>query len=431
MKAKTNGTLLTAALLSLSGFVLAQSQPPRPTGPGSRQQPLPPHQGMQPAQRPQAKLTKQTDLGNALQPRFGDPLPGLSTRDLAAFVAGRDDFMHRETPEGGLGPIFNRDSCVACHGGPAVGGSSPINVTRFGTITNGVFDPLTGLGGSLLQERSITPESREVVPPQALIRTPRNPTALFGLGLIDAIPDVTILAGVRTTPVDGVKGKASAVIDVPSGEAHIGRFGWKAQQATVLAFAADAYLNEMGITNRFFPAENAPNGDAAKLAAADQIADPEDQIDPLTGKGDIDKVADFMRFLAPPPPVPLSASASQGRNIFNQVNCHLCHKPTMMTGPHPVPALSNKAVNLYSDLLLHDMGALGDRIVQGDASGSEMKTPPLWGLRASAPYLHDGRAPSVDAAIRAHDGEAKGSRDRYNALSPPQRQQLLDFLNSI
>ena len=283
----------------------------------------------------------------------------------------------------------------------------------------------------MLQERSITPQSREVVPPQALIRARRNSTPLFGLGLIEAIPDVTILAGVRTTPVDGVKGKVSLVVDVTSGQARVGKFGWKAQQATLLAFSGDAYVNEMGVTNRFFPTENAPNGDAAKLAAADQIADPEDTIDPANGKADIDRSADFMRLLAPPPPVALSASAAQGRNVFNQVNCHLCHTPTMMSGDSPIAALRNKAVNLYSDLLLHDMGTLGDRIVQGDASGTEMKTAPLWGLRASAPYLHDGRAPNVDAAIRAHDGEAKGSRDRYNALTPAQKQQLLDFLNSI
>lgn len=439
MKAKTKGTLLTTALLCTSGFVLAQSQPPRPPGPGAQppqpptqQQPQqPPANQMQPAQRPQARTTTRADLGNPLQPRFGDPLPGLTTAEMAAFVDGRNDFLHREDPASGLGPIFNRDSCVACHGGPAPGGSSPVNVTRFGTLTNGVFDPLTALGGSLLQERSLTPASREVVPPQALIRAQRNSTALFGLGLMEAIPDVTILAGVRTVPVDGVKGKASTVVDVVSGQARVGRFGWKAQQASVLAFSGDAYLNEMGITNRFFPTENAPNGDAAKLAAAERIADPEDRVDPVTGKADIDKVGDYMRLLAPPPTVTLSASASQGRNLFNQVNCHLCHTPTMMTGDSPVAALRNKAVNLYSDLLLHDMGALGDRIVQGDATGSEMKTAPLWGLRASAPYLHDGRAPSIDAAIRAHDGEAKGSRDRYNALTPTQRQQLIDFLNSI
>jgi len=425
MKAKLKGTLIVAASLSLSGIVLAQTPPPAPHGPGG------PPPAKHRAQRPEVKHTTRTDLGNPLRPQLGDPLPGLSQADLDSFIEGRDDFMDTEDIEGGLGPIFNRESCVACHAAPAVGGSSEVNVTRFGTMMNGVFDALADLGGSLLQERSITPESLEVVPPQATIRTFRNSTPLFGLGLMEAIPDSTILAGVRAHPVDGVKGKASIVVDFTTGKTRVARFGWKAQLATVLAFAGDAYFNEMGVTNRFFPTENAPNGDAAKLAAADTVADPEDQIDPLTGKGDIDKVGDFMRLLAPPPPLPLSPSAAQGRNVFNQVNCNLCHTPTMMTGPSPIPALRNKPVQLFSDLLLHDMGALGDRIEQGNANGREMKTAPLWGLRASAPYLHNGSAPTVDAAIRAHDGEARGSRDRYQALKPDQRQQLLDFLNSI
>ena len=190
MKAKTNGTLLSAALISLSGFVLAQSQPPRPPGPGAQppssgqQRPAAQQQGRRPAQRTQTPQTTRANLGNPLQPRFGDPLPGITTAERAAFVDGRNEFLNRENAAGGLGPIFNRDSCVSCHGGPAPGGGSPINVTRFGTLTNGVFDPLTSLGGSLLQERSITPQSREVVPPQALIRARRNSTPLFGLGLI-------------------------------------------------------------------------------------------------------------------------------------------------------------------------------------------------------------------------------------------------------
>lgn len=362
---------------------------------------------------------------------FGQPLPGLSADETAAFIAGRDDFIKVETPETGLGPLFNGRSCVQCHGGPAPGGASPINVTRFGRNVDGAFDPLEALGGSLLQRFAIPGVRPERVPAEANVVAQRQSTPLWGMGLIEAIPDAAIREGELRAKPDGVRGRAATVIDVVSGNPRVGRFGWKAQVATVLAFSADAYRNEMGITNRFFPTENAPNGDAAKLAAADRVLDPEDQVDPVTGKSDIDKVGDYMRLLAPPPTVTLSASASQGRNLFNQVNCHLCHTPVMMTGDSPVAALKNKAVNLYSDLLLHDMGALGDRIVQGDATGSEMKTAPLWGLRASAPYLHDGRAPSIDAAIRAHDGEAKGSRDRYNALTPTQRQQLIDFLNSI
>ena len=429
MKANLTGILFLAAAFSTTSTLIAQGAPPP-------QLPQPPPQGQQQGQHPAIRNHHrhphpEDQNRNPLQPRFGDPLPGLTAAQMAAFIDGRDDFENAETPAGGLGPIFNRDSCVACHNGPAVGGSSPIFVTRFGSFINGVFDPLADLGGSLLQERAIVPQAREIVPPLANVVAHRESTPLFGLGLMEAIPDATILAGVKAAPVDGVKGKAAMITDVVSGNQRVGRFGWKAQQATVLAFAADAYRNEMGITNRFFPTENAPNGNLTLLAQFDKVADPEDTVDPATGKTDVDKVADFMQLLGPPPALPLSPSAAQGRNVFNQVSCNLCHTPSMMTGANAVPALNFKVVNLFSDLLLHDMGSLGDGIEQGPAGTREMKTAPLWGLRASPPYLHDGRAPTVDAAIRGHDGEAKGSRDRYNALSPTARQQLIDFLLTL
>ena len=254
---------------------------------------------------------------------------------------------------------------------------------------------------------------------------------MFGLGLIEAIPDDAILLNAASRKPDGITGRASIVLDVASGQRRVGRFGWKAQQATLLAFAADAYLNEVGITSRLFPQENAPNGDLHLLALCDVIADPEDDVDPVTGKADIDTFADFMRFLAPPPQLPLTDSASSGQALFKQIGCATCHTPVLYTGDSSVAALDRKPVRLFSDLLLHYMGTLGDGIAQGTANPREMRTAPLWGLRASAPYLHDGRAATVNAAIRAHDGEAAAPRDRYLRLSRTQRQQLQDFLNSI
>ncbi len=364
-------------------------------------------------------------------PRFGEPLAGLTATQIAGFNSGKAEFTAREAPGDGLGPIFNRDSCVACHGGPVVGGSSNITATRFGRVTNGVFDPLTSLGGSLLQERAISQDGLERVPSQANVTALRQTTALFGLGLIEAIPDSTILKGVRTKAVDGVLGKACLVTDVASGKTMVGRFGWKAQQATLLAFAGDAYLNEMGITNRLFPTENAPNGNTNLLARLDKVKDPEDRPDPKTGRAGIDILADFMRFLAPPPTQPGNASTAFGAKFFLQVGCTNCHTPAMTTGTSSVAALNSQTVMLYSDLLLHDMGALGDGIAQGNAGPREMKTPPLWGVRASAPYLHDGRAKNLDDAIRAHDGEGKVSRDKYLKLAPDQQKLLVEFLNSI
>ena len=336
-----------------------------------------------------------------------------------------------ETPESGLGPIFNGASCVQCHGAPAPGGSSQVRVTRFGRMVNGQFDPMTEKGGSLLQRFAINPAVREIVPPEATVVADRLSTPLFGAGLIEAIPDAAIQAGARRMKRDGVTGRAALVTDPVSGTQRVGRFGWKAQQATLLAFSGDAYLNEMGITNRFFPTENAPNGNQALLAAHDHYADPEDTVDPATGRSDIDNAADFMRLLAPVAPLALSSTASAGARLFDQIGCAECHQPALQTGPNAIAALDRKSVPLYSDLLLHDMGQLGDGIAQAGAGTREMRTAPLWGLRLRLPFLHDGRAATVEAAIRAHDGEASVARERFVRLGPQQAQQLLDFLRSL
>lgn len=367
---------------------------------------------------------------------LGAPLVGLNAAQLAGFNAGRADFFFRETPQSGLGPIFNDNSCVACHQNPAAGGTNGApraSVTRFGRLTSGVFDGLEGLGGSLLQARSIDQNVVEVVPASANVRVTRITTPLFGAGLLDGIPDATIQAIANQTKPDGVRGRAAIVVDVVSGQPRVGRFGWKAQQATLLAFSGDAYLNEMGITNRFFPLENAPNGNLALLAQINTrvtftgLQAPAD----ATGLTKVDRVANFMRFLAAPPVQPLNASTTAGQAVFQQVGCAVCHTPTMQTGASTITALNNQTVRLYSDLLLHDMGSLNDGVAQGAASPREMKTAPLWGLRSRPIWLHDGRARTIDAAIQAHDGEAAIARGRYQLLSNNQRQQLLDFLNAL
>lgn len=408
IKTKSAGRLLVLAMLgtviALAGEGYAQAQLP------------PPNRGPGPA--PAA-------------PRTGDPLPGLTAEQLAAFGAGLAEFVNVETPQTGLGPIFNGASCVQCHNAPGPGGSSPIRVTRFGRVVNGQFDPLADKGGSLLQRLAINRAAREVVPPEANVVADRLSTPLFGAGLIEAIPDAAIDANARRQKPDGIRGRAVLIDDPVSGEQRVGRFGWKAQQATLLAFSGDAYRNEMGITNRFFPTENAPNGDAALLAAHDLFADPEDAPDPQTGRSDIDNAADFMRLLAPVAPLRKSASAAEGERLFGQIGCATCHQPFMQTGPSPIAALDRKNVALYSDLLLHDMGALADGIAQAGATMREMRTAPLWGLRLRQPFLHDGRAATVDEAIRAHDGEAAIVRERYVRLAPLQMQQLLDFLRTL
>ncbi len=361
--------------------------------------------------------TPSTDLrlpGTSI--RFGDPLPGLRAAQLEAFAAGLEEFSTIESPEEGLGPTFNGASCVQCHNGPAPGGGSPTLETRFGRMVNGQFDPMAEKGGSLLQQFAIDDAVLEHVPPEATIVAKRLSTPLFGAGLVEAIPDAQIINLARQPKPDGVTGRAAFILDVVSGQTHVGRFGWKAQHSNVLGFAADAYLNEMGITSRFFPAENAPNGNTALLAQYG---------------GDIDASADFIRLLAPPQSLRQSASADAGQRLFAQIGCAVCHQPRMQTGPSADPAYDRKSVALYSDLLLHDMGSLGDGIAQGAARQREMRTSPLWGLRARMPFLHDGRATTIEQAIRAHDGEASVARERFKRLTRDQTQQLIDFLKTI
>jgi CxxC motif-containing protein (DUF1111 family) len=363
---------------------------------------------------------------------FGQPLAGVTAAELAEFQAGQANFEEVETPATGLGPIFNNVSCVACHAAPAPGGGSSVTVTRFGRSVGGVFDPLTALDGTLLHARAIAPVLLETVPAQANVTTLRLTTPLFGAGLIEAIPDATIILNAQIPQANGVQGRAAIVTDAATGALRVGRFGWKAQHATLLSFAGDAYNNEMGVTNRVFPTAHAPDGNTALLAHFVSLtAPPEDVADPVTGEADIDRFADYMRLLAPPTPAPATAQSLQGQRLFTAIGCAACHTPSLNTGPNASAALNNQTVALYSDLLLHDMGSLGDGIAQAAAGTTEMRTAPLWGLHARPLYLHDGRASTPDAAIRAHDGEALAARQAYLQLPSASQQQLLAFLNSL
>ncbi len=435
MKTILTHSIATAALIFIGAAASSAQGPMQPA-----HRPPPPHRPMppgvmpagQPPQGPIQPPPPPPPQGPNQPPRpDGGPLPGLTAEQLAAFTAGRDEFVNVEDAAGGLGPIFNNVSCVACHRQGAVGGAGTINVIRFGRTTNGVFDPLTNLGGSLLQALSIARGTREVVPPEANVQTRRQTSSLLGLGLIEAIPETTIIAGVERPTSGAVRGRVAMIQDPLSGTLRVGRFGWKAQHSSVEAFCADAYMNEMGVTNALFPVENAPNGRADMLASLDKFADPEDTADEETGKADFQLTADFVKFLGAPQPRPKNASALAGQVLFANVGCADCHTPSMKTAVNPVAALSEKDIALYSDLLIHDMGTLADGIVQGPTTGNEFRTPPLWGMKASPPYLHDGRALNADQAIRLHDGQGKSSKDKYVALNSAQRRQLLDFLDTL
>ena len=382
------------------------------------------------------------DAQQPIQPRMGDPILGLTPAERARFDTGKVEFNHTLTPAEGLGPIMNDTSCAHCHAQPQAGGSGALKVTRFGKAAVGgnPFDPLANLGGSLLQFQSTTvpPDvCQEVVPPEADVVIHRITTSTLGIGLIEAIADADILA-YQNDPPPGVSGIAQMVqpLEDPLGPLRVGRFGWKAQQATVLSFSADASLNEMGLTNRFLGTENTPNGPPGTPPPAcdDQASDPEDG--PFPSR--IDRQTDFERFLSQPPQTPRSGMS--GAAVFDAVGCAACHVSTpYVTQTVAEAALSNKTIYPFSDFLLHDMGSLGDGIVQGAGTELEMKTSPLWGLRTRAAIglLHDGRATggtpddNVRAAIAAHDGEAAASRDAFAALSTADQERLLAFTDSL
>ena len=444
---KTAASLLTLALVVPSALLAVAAAPLAPAGPPP---PPPPMGGLPPGPAPLPPLPlgpkppapvpvvskpapqpPPPGLAVAKGGKFGLPFSILTDSQKADFAAGKAEFLNIETVEGGLGPIFNDVSCVACHFEGGAGGASRTLVTRFGRLTNGVFDPLVELGGPLLQRRAIAPAYLEVVPREANVVARRITTPLFGAGLVEAIADSTISAYASVAKADGIKGRVALVTDPVSNASRVGRFGWKAQHASLDGFAADAYLNEMGITSRYFPNENAPNGNKALLAKADGVLDPEDALAAGAQKSDLNLAADYMRLLAPVPKLAPTVSSTKGEAVFAQVGCAVCHVPSMKTGSSPVAALANQPVNLYSDLLLHDMGRLGDGIVQSPATANEMRTAPLWGLRLRSLYLHDGRASTLDLAILAHDGEAKAVRDRYAKLPLASRQALVVFLNSL
>ncbi len=362
---------------------------------------------------------------------FGDPIAGLTADELQRFNDGHDAFAEEETPADGLGPVFNGDSCGGCHNGGAVGGGSEQLETRFGTITNGVFDPLTQFGGSLIQAKGIGQVGAcnyvgEVVPPEATIVAQRRTTPLFGFGLVDAVPESELLAlaarEARRYPATA--GRPNMVTDVVTGMQAVGRFGWKSQVPNLLQFSADAYLNEMGITTPLFPDENCPQGDCSLLAC-----------NPVPGVNDdltdVNEFHDFMTLLAPPPVQKATFATLQGSQLFDRVGCAACHVPSLRTGASDVAALNFQTFNPYSDFLLHDMGSLGDGIVQGVATGREMRTAPLWGIRLFATFLHDGRAHSIEEAILAHDGQGRRARDRFAALPASKKTNLLAFLGTL
>lgn len=425
-------------------------------------------------------------------------MPGLAADESAFFQDGLARFQDIETVTGGnntgLGPRFNSNQCLSCHSQPAPGGSSPaqnplvamatldgaknkvpwfiaakgpVREARFKRNQDGTNDgevhalfvisgrsdaagcniaqfdflpagnPLTGRGGN----------SNIIF---------RIPTPVFGAGLIEAIPDSAILANQKANASEkkalGISGHANAHL---SGNANrsandgtITRFGWKAQNKSLLIFAAEAYNVEMGISNQLFPQERDETPGCVLTATPNDTVNFTTTPTPSANTNtavlsDIEAFADFMRMLAPPTPAPETPSTARGRTLFATVGCVHCHTPSLTTGKMiasgssavPSAALSNQPVNLFSDLLVHHMGTrLADGITQGGAGPDEFRTAPLWGVGQRIFFLHDGRTINLVEAIELHQSpgsEANRVIERFDRLSIPEKQDVINFLRSL
>lgn len=369
---------------------------------------------------------------------FDAPVEGLTAAEAAAFARGDAEFARRFAPATGLGPVFNNASCAACHSGDGRGVLDN-SLHRIGSAADGY---LASLGGPQIQDKAIAGAEPETVPPGVAVSV-RLPPPVFGMGLIEAIPDATILARADENDADGdgISGRpnwVTAAAWVPSTEPgggpgpKLGRLGRKAQNSSLLQQVVEAYLQDIGITSDFLPLENRNPRSSVPVEAVDRVIDPE------IGAATVLAVTHYIRALAPPAPGADTESRIEGRARFSEIGCASCHTPMMRTGTSVIPALSNREVEAYSDLLLHDMGpGLADGRPDGQATGSEWRTAPLWGLRLMRQFLngkallmHDGRARSIEDAIRMHGGEAQRARDRFEALAPSARRALVDFVES-
>jgi CxxC motif-containing protein (DUF1111 family) len=357
----------------------------------------------------------------------GDPLRGLKRAERAQFEHGRAQFARAFTPETGLGPLFNADACGECHESPVLGGvGDEVEVHAAEVRADGSCDALERQGGPVLQQHA-TPALTEALgigsepDPTGGARGRRTTPALFGRGLLDAVPDASILAYADPDDRDrdGISGRPNRFVD-----GRLGRFGRKAFVPTLREFNDGAFLFEQGITNPGAPKEDSIGGMPIP-AGVDPAPDPEMR------EEDVAAANAFVRFLGIPAPIQPSSVRGSGRRLFERTGCAACHVPELRTGRSPVAALRHKRFAAYTDLLLHDLGPELADICLGDASPAEFRTEPLVGLRVVESFLHDGRAATIEEAIALHGGEASNSRDRFRALPERDRSALLAFLRSL
>jgi CxxC motif-containing protein (DUF1111 family) len=369
---------------------------------------------------------------------FNNTTNGFLAQD--DFDGVRAAFEAAEVFEDGIGPVFNNISCVSCHQNPffATGTGSQISELRAGHFNGVSF--VDHPGGSLIDERATDRSIQEHILSGNEVLTLRLTLSIAGDGYVEAVDSNTFAAIAANQPA----AQRGTVIQVPVLEAgnrlRVGRFGWKNQNSSLLSFSADAYLNEMGITNRLLDTENTSNGNNVQGGPFDGRPDPagvgEDD------ENDIDEFTEFMRALKAPPRGPITGQVNTGQQVFTAIGCAVCHTATITTAPagtvinqgaFTVPtALGDKNIHPFGDYLLHDVGT-GDGIVQngGQSTRNQVRTAPLWGMGARTRFMHDGRSLTATDAIGRHANQGATARANFNGLSAANQQALLAFLFSL
>jgi CxxC motif-containing protein (DUF1111 family) len=353
--------------------------------------------------------------------------------DECDFESAAEEFTGPETVEEGVGPVFNATGCGECHIAPILGGGSQIAERRAGFFNGASF--IDHPGGSLIHDRANDPDDLEtVIESRTNVFTFRGSQSILGDGFVEAVGNNTLQAIAAAQP-SGMRGQIINVdVFEKPGATRVGRFGWKAQQASLVAFSADAYLNEMGVTSPLQRVENTSNG---RPVDDDGVLDDEG--------GDVELFALFMRSTKAPPrnrELAASSDAIAGSTLFNQAGCAVCHTREMVTAPPGTSinggalkvalSLGNKRIRPFGDFLLHDVGT-GDGIVQngGPSTRNKVRTAPLWGLRTRTRFMHDFLSHSIEDAIQRHGNQAEGARRAYNGMGRTDQRRLLTFLRSL
>jgi CxxC motif-containing protein (DUF1111 family) len=362
--------------------------------------------------------------------KLGAAIAGLDEASLDRFQAGEALFNRVFLPENGLGPLFNGDQCSACHTSPVTGGTGDQFVhraSRFDAPER--CDLLSAEGGENIRIIA-TPQlraqgiERQPFPEQATERVRFNVPFIFGLGLVDAVPEtqITQRADPEDSDRDGISGRAGK-----NARGQFSRFGRKADQPTLRAFVENAAHQEMGLTTALHPSEGT-------IAGMPFPAGIDPKPEPELSDADVELITDFVRFLTPVAqrkPERERQTIDAGERLFNEIGCTKCHTPTMTTGQHEIDALSNKRFFIYSDLLLHDLGPQIANVCASGATPSEMRTEPLVGVGLRNAFLHDSRTRDLTEAIRMHGGEASAVQARFQGLKELQQHDLIRFLQSL